>query len=124
MLIQPADNPDVSPPLESADSPSVQSTEVGSTREAATPAPSSATSRGLLSVGLLIALAMIGGLAIVFARKRMLGSDHRDDASGSLMDDLRGSLRDGTISQEEFDAAKRSLVARLAAQNPIPNRKK
>lgn len=86
--------------------------------------PESATSRGLVSVGLLLVLALLGGLAIVVVRKRMLAHDQDTGTIGSLMDDLRGALRDGTISQAEFDAAKRVMVNKITAQTPSQSRKK
>lgn len=86
--------------------------------------PGDATSRGLTSAGILLALAILGGLAIVLVRKRTLANDPGDDVDGSLMDNLRDALRDGTMTQEEFNAAKRSLVGKMTARDPARNRKK
>lgn len=127
MLIQPQDTqPQDIQPLENAPETLEPTGEaiMGQASEAVPSSPGSATSRGLLSVGLLIALAMIGGLAIVIIRKRMLSTDDANNGVGTLMDDLRGALRDDLLTQEEFDAAKRALVAKMTAQNPSQSRKK
>lgn len=109
---------------EPADPDAAQTPADSSAASTATPsspsAPASSTSSGLLAVGLLIAIAMIGGLAIMAVRKKMLTKDADDSGLGSLMDDLRRSLRAGSITQQEFDAAKRAMVAKLTGSSPAP----
>jgi len=70
-------------------------------------------------IGILIGAAVVLGAAIVFLRSRLL-ADQRDDLGAGVMEQLRRALREGEMTQEEFDAAKRSLVARISdpRQNP------
>lgn len=89
------------------------------TTESAPPlpaAPQGSPSAGLVAVGILIGLCLIGGLLVMMVRRRILRGDSDDAATVSLMDSLRGMLRNGEITQGEFDAAKRSMVTGLAAK--------
>lgn len=79
-------------------------------------APSSGVSGGLVAAGVLIGLCIAGGLLAMLARRRLLASGSDDESAVTLMDSLRAMLRRGEITQEEFDAAKRSMVAKLAGR--------
>lgn len=70
----------------------------------------------VLWVAILIAVAFVGGLAILWIRKKLLAKD-QPAAAGSLMDQLRGMLERGEITQAEFDATRRSIVKKVAAAN-------
>ncbi len=101
------------PPSEdavSSASPASGHTERGTTAEAAKPfSPTS----GLVAVGLLIAAVMILGLIVLALRKRLFREERADEAGAGLLDDLREALREGRMTQQEFDAAKRAMVARI-----------
>lgn len=71
----------------------------------------------VLWVAILIVVAFVGGIAILLVRKRLLAKDH-PAAAGSLMDEIRGMLERGEITQAEFDATRRAMVKKLAAAHP------
>jgi hypothetical protein len=73
----------------------------------------------LLWVSALILVVIALGLIILFMRRRLLSKDSTD-ASAGLMDELR-TLRDqGRISPEEYDAARRQMVAGFAGRKSAP----
>ncbi len=74
----------------------------------------------LLWVSALILLVLALGLIILFMRRRLLSKD-AGEADAGLMDELR-SLRDqGRISPEEYDAARKRMVAGFAGRkSPLP----
>jgi len=84
--------------------------------EAAAAPRNAQTSSGLIAVGLLIALVMTLGLVILMIRKRMLRDDSDDRSGAGLLDELREAVREGRMTQEEFDAAKRVMVAKMSAE--------
>lgn len=76
---------------------------------------SSGAASVLLWVGVLVAVCVAGGLVMVAVRRKMLAEDSRRD-DGSMLDHLRDQVARGELSQDEFDAIKRRVVARLAEQ--------
>jgi len=68
---------------------------------------------GLIAVGALIAAVMVLGFIVLALRKRMFRDEAFDSTGVGLMDDLRVALREGRMTQAEFDAAKRAMVARI-----------
>jgi Short C-terminal domain len=66
----------------------------------------------ILWVAILILVAFLGGMVILWIRKKMLAKENPADA-GSLLDHLRAMLQRGEITQEEFDATKKAMVKRL-----------
>lgn len=70
----------------------------------------------VLWVAILIVVAFAGGLAILWIRKRLLAKDH-PAAAGSLMDQLRGMLERGEMTQAEFDATRKAMVKKMAAEH-------
>lgn len=67
-------------------------------------------------VAALIVLAIVGGLFILWVRRRTLGDASDGGGSGSLMDDLRAMRDRGEITAEEFDATRKAMSRRLAAK--------
>lgn len=72
--------------------------------------------RMLIPIGGLIVLALIGGVAVLLARRRMLAKDAAVADQGGLLDDLRKMRDTGQISPEEFDAARKSIAAKLKGE--------
>lgn len=101
---------------------------IAPTGESGTPA---SVKRMLIPIGGLIVLALIGGVAVLLARRSMLAKDAATADQGGLLDDLRKMRDTGQISPEEFDAARKSIAAKLKgeaqpaavrppARSPIP----
>ncbi len=72
------------------------------------------TSGVLLWVGVLIVVAMVGGLVMVLVRRSMLG-EPPDSGDAGLMEQLRGMVERGEMTQEEYDLARRKIVERARA---------
>ncbi|MFZ4573397.1 MAG: SHOCT domain-containing protein [Phycisphaerales bacterium] len=94
--------------------------QTGTTVQPATPAPKStnpkqAVGETLLFIGIMLVLTILGGLGLLWYRRRVLGGA-RDGQQGSLMDEFRRMRDSGEISQEEFEATKRVMVARLSGR--------
>lgn len=67
----------------------------------------------LIWVGVLIVAVLALGIVIVAVRRRVLARDHA--ANDGFIEQLRRMHRSGELSTEEYDAARRSLTAKLAA---------
>jgi uncharacterized membrane protein len=82
----------------------------------------------VLWVAVLVVIAFVGGILILWVRKKTLAKDH-PAAAGSLMDQLRTMLQRGEITQAEFDATRKAMVKKLAAAlreqppKPLPQAK-
>lgn len=87
----------------------------GQTDASAPPSSQAPVAGGLLAVGALITIALVGGLFIMRARKKLLASENDAANDGLLLDDMRAMLKRGEISQEEFDATRRSMATKLRA---------
>lgn len=89
----------------------------------ATPGGDAGTAAGLtrilIPIGGLIVLAVVGGLGVMAVRKWMLAKDSVSVDHGGMLDDLRRMRDTGQISVEEFDAARKTIAARLAGK-PVP----
>ena len=71
----------------------------------------------VLWVAILIVTALLGGLLIMWVRRKILANNNPAE-SASLMDQLRGMLARGEITQEEFDATRKTMVKKMAASKP------
>lgn len=71
----------------------------------------------VLWVAILIVTALLGGLLIMWVRRKTLANNSPAE-SASLMDQLRGMLARGEITQEEFDATRKAMVKKMAAKHP------
>lgn len=71
-------------------------------------------------VGLLIGAAVVLGLVILLVRRKMLGRESAGAEQAGLMDQLRHLRDSGEITPEEFDAARKSMVARMTRDTPKP----
>lgn len=75
------------------------------------------TSSVVAWVGVLIAVALVGGIAAIILRRKFL-ADEASASPASLMDELREQLKRAEITPAEFDAAKRLVVARATGTSP------
>lgn len=73
----------------------------------------------VLWAGILIVVVIAGGTLVMFLRRRLLGKDAGDGGGGLMLDDLRAMRKRGELSEEEFQAAKDALTARLTGR-PAP----
>src|SRR5947207_1776517 len=71
------------------------------------------TSSIFVWVAVLIAVIMVGGLLLMWLRRRMFMGESMDQAGG-LMESLRKMRDTGQMSQEEYDAARKAMAARVA----------
>jgi hypothetical protein len=105
--------------LRAATGPLLAATTAAAGATAATPTQAHPQTQDILHVmmwiGLAIALLILAGAAIMMYRKRMFGADSAVDAAASIFDDLRRLHRDGLMSQEEYDVARKKLAARASA---------
>jgi hypothetical protein len=71
--------------------------------------------------GVLIAVIMVGGLLLMWLRRRMFMADSMEQAGG-LMESLRKMRDTGQMSQEEYDAARKAMAARVAKVDLAPKK--
>ncbi|MBT5410326.1 MAG: hypothetical protein HOI88_06850 [Phycisphaerae bacterium] len=81
----------------------------------------SAFTETLPAILLLVAFTVVGGVIIFIARKKMK-SDSVETSTFSL-NQLRKMLANGTITQEEFDKARESIVCMYKNERPISPKK-
>ncbi len=69
-----------------------------------------------LWLGILIVVVIAGGVAIMMYRRKVLANDDASASAGGMMDDLRRMRDSGQMSQEEYDAVRRNLAAKIAGR--------
>ncbi len=70
----------------------------------------------LLWIGVCLGVVTLASLAVLWYRRRVLGSAGMDVHAG-LLDELRAMKNRGEISEEEFNATKHAMAARAAGSN-------
>lgn len=70
-------------------------------------------------VGAFIVVVVLAGVALLVYRRRVLADEHESERQRGLLDDLRAMRDRGAISQDEYDAARRSIASRLAGRAPV-----
>lgn len=81
-------------------------------------ATSTQTSLDLIKwIGLLIVLVLAGGWAVLHIRRRLF-TEAKDEPLG-VLEHLRQAVRDGEMTQEEFEQAKKAMSAKLRGE-PAP----
>lgn len=81
----------------------------------------SSTTSVLIWVGVLIVIAMLGGLVMLAIRRRMF-SESDSGADEGLMEQLRRMVERGEITQEEFDRTRRKIVERASGSLQSPQK--
>jgi len=78
-------------------------------------ATSTQTSLDLLKwIGLLIVLVVAGGWAVMHIRRRLFEEDKHEPLG--VLEHLRQAVRDGEMTQEEFEQAKKAMSAKLRGE--------
>lgn len=71
----------------------------------------------ILWVGLFVAAIFLGTLLLTIARRRLLGSDSTP-GEGMMLSDLRKMHTEGSLSDEEFEAARAAIVGTARPTQP------
>lgn len=80
-----------------------------------------ARERVVVVTGILIALCLVGGTAILLLRRRLFQKENDDAVAGSLFEQLRGMRDRGEISSEEFEQTRQSMIRRVKEKsNSVP----
>ncbi|MFW5653234.1 MAG: SHOCT domain-containing protein [Planctomycetota bacterium] len=69
----------------------------------------------IITLGVLLALLLIGVAVSVIVRRRML-SDDTGDSVGFTLQELREMKASGKISDEEYEAARAAMIGRVKAE--------
>jgi len=73
----------------------------------------------VITVGVLILVVVGAGLAVLYIRRRLLTKHDAASATSGFLDELRDMHKRGEVSDNEFQAARASLLARITGQ-PVP----
>lgn len=76
--------------------------------------------RFLVTIAVLIGVVLVAGLVLLMVRKRFLSGRDEDVMAGSIFDDLRRMLKDGDISEVEYEYLRRCIAAKAAGKEPPP----
>jgi len=77
----------------------------------------------IIYVGILL-LILLGGAVLIFTlRSKLFAKEEAEDANMSIMESLRAMYKRGEISEEEYEATRKSMKAKLSAKvsNPQPD---
>lgn len=83
---------------------------------ASTVTPRSTTSEALVWVGVLLLVTILGGLAILWYRRRVLAREEASAQDAGAMESLRKMRDSGRMTQEEFDAVRRAMIAKIKSR--------
>ncbi|HMN40644.1 MAG TPA: SHOCT domain-containing protein [Phycisphaerales bacterium] len=68
----------------------------------------------LIWAGILIVCAMVGGVVVMYLRRKMLEQQRGTNSSASLMETLRDMHARGEISTDEYEQTRRSIASRVS----------
>jgi Zn-dependent protease with chaperone function len=71
-------------------------------------------------IAVLIGVVLAGGLVMMWLRRRIFMADASAHQAGGLMESLRKMRESGQMSQEEYDATRKAMAARLAKADTGP----
>ena len=72
----------------------------------------------LALLGGLIVVIVLAGLGVLYLRRNVLGKGASAAAEEGLFDELRRMRDAGTLSREEYERAKRRMVAKVSGAEP------
>lgn len=72
----------------------------------------------LLWVGVLMGVVIVASVVILAVRQRFLGPETSGVDQRGFLDELRAMRDRGELSEEEFDAARRKMVAAISERDP------
>lgn len=72
----------------------------------------------LALLGGLIVVIVLAGLGVLYLRRNVLGNGASAAAEEGLFDELRRMRDAGTLSREEYERAKRRMVAKVSGVEP------
>lgn len=78
------------------------------------------TGRFLAWIGALIVVVVIGTVALLFVRRRMIGRSDTDQGGFSAMEEMRAMVARGEMSQEEFDQVRKAMIDKIKASKNQP----
>lgn len=73
----------------------------------------------VITVGVLILVVVGAGMAVLYIRRRLFSKHDTAATTGGFLDELRDMHKRGEMSDEEFQAARASLLAKITGQ-PVP----
>ena len=90
----------------------------------ADPAPAadrgSAIGQAWVWIGVLIAVTIIAGLALIQYRRRVLAAEAEDAGGQGILEMLRRARDRGEMTEQEFQTARKRLVGEMAARMKAP----
>lgn len=84
------------------------------------------TSTVILWSAALVAVVIVGSVALFMIRRRLLDDARPDDGLGLSLHDLRVMRDAGTLSEEEFEKARRAITGPAAgpSRNPLTGKER
>lgn len=77
------------------------------------------TGQFLAWIGALIVAVVLGTIALLFIRRRMIGRADEDRNGFSTMEEMRAMVARGDMSQEEFEQVRKAMIDKMkASQKP------
>ncbi len=74
------------------------------------------TGQLLVWIGALIVAVVIGTVALLMIRRRMVGQRLEDRHAFSTMEEMRAMVDRGEMSQEEYEQVRKAMIARVKAE--------
>jgi hypothetical protein len=69
-------------------------------------------------VVVLIGVIMVGGLVLMWMRRKIFAAEAAEQQASGLMESLRKMRDSGQMSQEEYDATRKAMATRIAGGSP------
>ncbi|MFI4916557.1 MAG: hypothetical protein ACIAS6_08645 [Phycisphaerales bacterium JB060] len=75
------------------------------------------TGQFLAWVGALIVVVVLGTLALLFIRRRMVGQASDDPGGFSTMEEMRAMVARGEMSKDEYEQVRKAMIAKIKDQS-------